>query len=128
MCLVLCYLIWHIRCVRIADKPKPKLNQTQQYHQLHHTKLTPQHHTNKHFLSSFSVPLRTRERKIVNKYIYQSYNKDYYYNNNHYIGNLSCLCVVCPGAGVCVPGGSSGLLKLSQPGRNWQAWYLLASW
>ena len=27
---------------------------------------------------------------------------------------------MCPGAGVC-PAGSRGLLKLSQPGRNWQA-------
>ena len=36
--------------------------------------------------------------------------------------------VVCVLSGWCVPGGSKGLLKLSQGGRNWQAWYLLASW
>ena len=88
---------------------------------------------NKHFLSSFSVPRRTRERKIVNKYIYQSYNKDYYNNNNPYIVNLflPVLCVcrlrqVSDGLPVgvlvlvCVPGGSSGLLKLSQPGSCWK--------
>ena len=34
-----------------------------------HYKYHTNHNTNKHFLSSFSVPRRTRERKIVNKYI-----------------------------------------------------------
>ena len=42
------------------------------------------------------------------------------------LGIFSCLCVVCV-VGVCVPGGSRSLLKLSQPGRNWQAWKILAS-
>ena len=68
-----------------------------------------------------------------NKYIYQSYNKDYYYNNNPSImGTFSCLCVLsaacgrrrtaCPSvSGRCVPAGRRSLLKLSQPGRNWQA-------
>ena len=61
-----------------------------------HYKYHTNHNTNKHFLFSFSVPHRTRERKIVNKYIYQSYNKDYYNNNNPYIGNLFLpVCCAC---------------------------------
>ena len=35
--------------------------------------------------------------------------------------------VVCVLSGWCVPGGSKGLLKLSQPGKYWQAWQILAS-
>ena len=42
------------------------------------------------------------------------------------MGIFSCLCCVCSWW-ACVPGGSMGLLKLSQPGRNWQAWKILAS-
>ena len=115
MCLELCYLIWHIRCVRIAEQYK-LLSQSLRY--CYTTNIMPTTTHNKHFLSSFSVPLRTRERKIVNKYIYQSYT-NYYYNNNHYIiGNLSCPCVVRV-VGVCVPGGSRSLLKLSQSGSCW---------
>ena len=34
--------------------------------------------------------------------------------------------VLCVPGGVCVAG-SRGLLKLSQPGRSWQAWKILAS-
>ena len=34
------------------------------------------------------------------------------------LGIFSCPCVL---SGRCVPGGSSGLLKLSQPGSYWQA-------
>ena len=61
--------------------------------------------------------------------IYKLSYTNYYYNNNHYtIGNLflpvCCVDLVV----VCVfPVGSSGLLKLSQPGKYWQAWYLLES-
>ena len=73
------------------------------------------------FSFPFSVPRRTRERKIVNKYIYQSYNKDYYYNNNHYIMGTFPARVLCPGAGGVCPWGSRSLLKLSQVGRCWQA-------
>ena len=89
-----------------------------------HYKYHTNHNTNKHFLFSFSVPHRTRERKIVNKYIYQSYNKDYYNNNNPYIGNLflPVLCVrqVCPW-------GKQELVKTFTAcqelgfGRSWQA-------
>ena len=89
-----------------------------------HYKYHTNQHTNKHFLSSFSVPRWTRERKIVNKYIYQSYNKDYYNNNPYTMGIFSCPCCVSGWCASRVPG---GLLKLSQhgsywkPGRNWQA-------
>lgn len=61
----------------------------------------------------FSFPFSVHQ----NKYIYQSYT-NHYYNNIHYIGNLF-LPVYCP---ACVfPVGSRSLLKLSQPGRWWQA-------
>ena len=39
---------------------------------------------------------------------------------------FSCPCCVCPGGGVCWEG-LVGLLKLSQPGKYWQAWKILAS-
>ena len=71
-----------------------------------HYKYHTNHNTNKHFLSSFGVPRRARERKIVNKYIYQSYNKDYYNNNPSIMGTFPArvLCA-CP-AGVCVGRGA----------------------
>ena len=34
--------------------------------------------------------------------------------------------VVCV-SGLCVSGGSRGLLKLSQPGKYWQAWKILGA-
>lgn len=42
------------------------------------------------------------------------------------MGIFSCPCCVCV-VGVCVSGGSRGLLKLSQLGSYWQAWKILAS-
>ena len=66
----------------------------------------------------FSFPFSVHKKK--NKYIYQSYYKDYY-NNNHYImGIFSCPCCVCAWWW-CVCAGSRGLLKLLQVGRCWQA-------
>ena len=90
-----------------------------------HYKYHTNHNTNKHFLSSFSVPRRTRERKIVNKYIYHLIIKTIIITIIILLGIFSCLCVLsaacgrcrtaCPSvSGWCVPGGSSGLLKLSQ--------------
>ena len=116
MCLGLYYLIWHIRCVRIADKPKPKLNQTQQYHQLHHTKLNKLLHTINTFFLLWCFPFSVHNKK--NKYIYQSYN-NHYYNNNPYIGNLFlpvlcvCLVVVC----VCR---KQGFVKTFTAGSCWK--------
>ena len=84
------------------------------------TNIIPTTTHNKHFLSSFSVPRRTRERKIVNKYINHLIIKTIIIIIILILGTFPA-CVVCVSLVVCVLAGSRGLLKLSQPGRNWQA-------
>ena len=68
--------------------------------------------------------------KKKNKYIYQSYYKDYYNNNNPYIGNLFLPVLCVSGRWACLAG-SRGLLKLSQVGRCWnpvRSWQAGRSW
>ena len=71
----------------------------------------------------FSFPFSVHNK--TNKYINQSYNKDYYNNNHYTIGNLFLpACVVRL---VC-PRGKQGLVKTFTSWQVLASWQELASW